>query len=194
MRTMTRLLLLLLLLVSASAWLAGCGPPGGTRSPITATPAGPAPSRIAGFAPAGPTETAMVVRVVDGDTIIVDRGRGDERVRYVGIDAPESVKPGSPVEPMGHEATVANAALVEGREVVLERDVSDRDRFDRLLRYVWLREGSGWLLVNLELVRGGYASAVSFPPDVRLQGELRVAEREARDAGRGLWGPATPQP
>jgi micrococcal nuclease len=132
--------------------------------------------------------------VVDGDTIIVDRGFGDERLRYVGIDAPESVKPGTPVAFMGHEASAANATLVAGREVVLERDVSDRDRFDRLLRYVWLPEGDGWLLVNLELVREGYASAVSFPPDVRLQDQLRAAERVARDAGLGLWGPATPLP
>ncbi len=188
MRMMKRLLLV----CSVAACLAGCGPAGGTSSPLAATPAGPAPSLIAGLAPAGPTETAIVVRVVDGDTIIVDRGLGNERLRYVGIDAPESVKPGSPVEFMGDEASAANAALVEGREVVLERDVSDRDRFDRLLRYVWLREGDGWLLVNLELVRTGYANAVSFPPDVRLQDELRTAERVARDAGLGLWGAATP--
>jgi micrococcal nuclease len=190
MRTMTRFLLLLL----ASASLAGCGPVGRPSAPATATLVSPQPSRIAGLVPAGPTETAIVVRIVDGDTIIVDRGTGAERLRYVGIDAPESVKPGSSVERMGHEASAANAALVEGREVVLERDVSDRDRFERLLRYVWLREGDGWLLVNLELVRQGYASAVSFPPDVRLQDELRAAERVARDAGLGLWGLATPPP
>ncbi len=190
MQTMTRLLVL----VSVSAWLAGCGPVGGTSAPVPVTPLIPTPTRIAGLTPAGPTETAVVVRIVDGDTIIVDRGMGDERLRYVGIDAPESVKPGSPVEFMGREASAANAALVEGREVALERDVSDRDRFDRLLRYVWLRDGDGWLLVNLELVRQGYASAVSFPPDVRLQDELRAAERVARDTGLGLWGPATPPP
>ena len=190
MRTVTRLLLL----VSVAAWLASCGTVGGSRAPITASPGGPAPTASTGLAPAGPTENAVVVRVVDGDTIIVDRGRGDERLRYVGIDTPESVKPGTPVAFMGHEASAANVALVGGREVVLERDVSDRDRFDRLLRYVWLREGESWLLVNLELVRQGYASAVSFPPDVRLQGELRAAERVARDAGLGLWGPATPLP
>jgi micrococcal nuclease len=190
MRTVTRLLLL----VSAAGWLAGCGTAGGSRGPVTASPRGSAPTASTALAPIGPTEIAVVVRVVDGDTIIVDRGRGDERLRYVGIDAPESVKPGTPVAFMGHEASAANDALVGGREVVLERDVSDRDRFDRLLRYVWLRDGEGWMLVNLELVRQGYASAVSFPPDVRLQEDLRAAERVARDAGLGLWGPATPLP
>ena len=145
-------------------------------------------------APTGPTEDARVVRVVDGDTLIVDRGSGDERLRYIGIDAPESVKPDTPVEFMGREAALANAALVEGRTVVLERDVSDRDRFGRLLRYVWLREGSDWRLVNLELVAQGYAQAVSFPPDVRRQDALRDAEASARAAGAGLWGPPTPAP
>jgi endonuclease YncB( thermonuclease family) len=143
-------------------------------------------------------ERAVVVRVVDGDTIIVDRGRGAERLRYVGIDAPESVRPDAPVEFMGHEAAAANAMLVDGREVLLERDVSDRDRFDRLLRYVWLPPAGdgdgGWLLVNLELVRMGFANAASFPPDVRLIDELRAAERAAREAGLGLWGSPAPPP
>jgi micrococcal nuclease len=192
MQTMARLCLLVTFLVTAL--VAGCGPAGEASAPVTTSPGTPAPSWSTGLAPVGPTETALVVRIVDGDTIIIDRGYGDERLRYVGIDAPESVKPDTPVAFMGHEASAANAALVAGREVVLERDVSDRDRFDRLLRYVWLREGDTWLLVNLELVRQGYASAVSFPPDVRLQDALRAAERVARDAALGLWGPATPLP
>jgi micrococcal nuclease len=189
MQTMARLRLLVMV-----AAVAGCGSDGETRGPVTIMPDTPVPSQVVGLAPTGHTETARVVRIVDGDTIVVDRGNGDERLRYVGIDAPESVKPGTPVAFMGHEASAANAALVAGREVVLERDVSDRDRFDRLLRYVWLREGDAWLLVNLELVRQGYASAVSFPPDVRLQDALRAAEQVARYSGLGLWGPATPLP
>lgn len=137
---------------------------------------------------------ARVVRVVDGDTLVIDRGHGNERLRYIGMDAPESVKPGSPVESMGREASAANAALVEGREIVLERDVSETDQYDRLLRYAWLREGDAWLMVNLELVGRGYAHVVTYPPDVRWVEELRSAERAARDAGAGLWGPATPPP
>src|SRR3954454_7687088 len=90
-----------------------------------------------GLAPTGRLEEARVVRVVDGDTLIIDRGRGSERLRYIGVNAPESVKPDTPVEFMGHEASAANRALVAGGTVWLEADVSDRDRFDRLLRYVW---------------------------------------------------------
>ena len=168
---------------------------------VAACAAGPAaPSsvpdavvRAGDLAPIGATEEARVVRVVDGDTLIVDRGQGDERLRYIGIDAPESVKPETPVEFMGHEAAVANADLVESHTVVLERDVSERDRFGRLLRYVWLREGEAWRLVNLELVEEGYAQEVSFPPDVRRQDIVRAAEADARAAGAGLWGP-TPAP
>jgi micrococcal nuclease len=173
-----------------AAVLAGCA-----GAPV-ATPASPPSSQptALGLAPTGPTEDAHVVRVVDGDTLIVDRGSGDERLRYIGIDAPESVKPDTPVEFMGTEAAQANAALVDGRAVVLERDVSDRDRFGRLLRYVWLREGEDWRLVNLELVAQGYAQAVSFPPDVRRQDVLRDAEAAARAAGAGLWGAPTPPP
>jgi micrococcal nuclease len=141
-----------------------------------------------GLRPQGPTERAQVIRVVDGDTIVVDRGQGRERVRYIGIDAPESVAPDVPVEPFGEAASKANAALVDGREVVLERDVSDVDRFGRLLRYVWLDDGGTWRLVNLELVEQGFANAGTYRPDVRWQDVLREAEREAREAGRGLWG------
>ena len=131
---------------------------------------------------------------MDGDTIVVDRGRGNERVRYIGIDTPESVKPNTPVELMAKEASAANEALVAGRDVVLERDVSDTDQYDRLLRYVWLREGDGWVFVNLELVRRGYAQVATYPPDVRWTDTFLAAQRESREAGVGLWGPVTPAP
>jgi len=133
-------------------------------------------------APAG--ETARVVRIVDGDTIDVAIAGETYRVRYIGIDAPESVRPDSPVEWMGPEASEANRRLVEGKTVRLERDVSETDRFGRLLRYVWV----GDVMINAELVRLGYANAGAYPPDVKYQEVLRRAEREARDAGRGLWG------
>ena len=116
-------------------------------------------------------------------------------MRYIGIDAPESVRPDSPVEPFGIEASAANAALVGGRSVLLERDVSDRDRFGRLLRYVWLETPDRPLFVNFELVARGFATAVTFPPDVRHVDLLRAAEREARArspralVGRGIGEP-----
>lgn len=195
--------LVALLALALALAVAGCGAP----APASPAPTGPsgAPGAsspgVAGASPAtdglrpvGATETARVVRVVDGDTLIIDRGRGSERLRYIGIDAPESVKPDTPVEFMGKEASAANAALVEGATVVLEKDVSETDRFGRLLRYVWLKDGEAWLFVDLELVRQGYAQAVTFPPDVRWVDTLRAAERVARDAGLGLWGAATPRP
>ena len=94
---------------------------------------------------------------------------------------------------MGEEATEANRALVDGREVFLERDVSETDRFGRLLRYVWTRDGDDWLFVNVALVQRGYAQAVTFPPDVRHADAFLAAQRDAAQAGRGLWS-ATPAP
>jgi micrococcal nuclease len=142
------------------------------------------------FRPVGPTVRAKVVRIVDGDTIIVRIGGRDERLRYIGMDTPETVKPGSPVEWMGPEASRANAALVEGRTVELEKDVSETDQYGRLLRYVWIVDGDRWTMVNLELVRRGFAQVETDPPDVRYADRFVAAERAARDAGVGLWGPA----
>ena len=137
----------------------------------------------------------MVVDVVDGDTIKVDLDGTVYTLRYIGIDTPEIVDPGSPVEWMGPQASAANKGLVDGETVYLERDVSETDSFGRLLRYVWLDTAAGWLMVNRELVRLGYAAAVSYPPDVRYQDLLLQAQLQARAANRGLWGPSpTPVP
>jgi len=177
----------------APASVAASGSPGESAP---APGARPSSSIGAGLAPTGPTEAAHVVRVVDGDTIVIDRGRGQEKLRYIGVDTPETVKPGSPVEWMGPEASAANRALVEGRDVVLERDVSEYDRYGRLLRYVWLRDGDAWTLVNLALVAAGYAAVVTYPPDVKYVELYLAAQAEAREAGRGLWGepPSSGQP
>ena len=133
--------------------------------------------------------------MVDGDTIKVSMAGTTYTVRYIGIDTPETVDPNSPVMWMGPEASSANERLVAGQTVTLERDVSETDRFGRLLRYVWLSTPKGWLLVNEELVRLGYASSSSYPPDVRYQDRFVAAQRKAAEAGRGLWGPTpAPQP
>ena len=140
------------------------------------------------FGPTGPTSEATVVRVIDGDTIEVSVGGGTARVRYIGIDTPETVDPRRPVGWMGPEASAANVVLVDGRSVVLERDVSETDSFGRLLRHVWVRDGDDWLLVSLALVSAGFAAVSTYPPDVRYVELFLDAQREARDAGRGLWG------
>jgi micrococcal nuclease len=175
---------------TAQPTIAQTAPPIATLVPPTATP-----EPALGAAPTGFTETATVVRVVDGDTIIVDRGHGEERLRYIGVDTPETVAPGSPVEWMGAEATAANKALVEGQSVVLEKDVSETDQYDRLLRYVWLNDGASWTLVNAQLLSLGVAQVVTYPPDVKYADIYLERQKEARDAGIGLWGPApTPEP
>jgi micrococcal nuclease len=175
----------------------GAGPTSSPSAPTeTATPTErptAEPTTELGRAPIGATTTGQVVHVVDGDTIKVEVDGEVFTVRYIGIDTPETVDPSSPVEWMGAEASAANTALVEGREVVLEKDVSEVDRFDRLLRYVWLQQGTGWLLVNFELVRLGFANSATYPPDVLYQELFLEAERDARNADRGLWS-ATPTP
>jgi micrococcal nuclease len=126
-----------------------------------------------------------VVRVVDGDTIVVAIDGEQARLRYIGIDTPETVHPDKPVEWMGPEASAANKALVEGKTVYLEKDISETDQYGRLLRYVFLEDGT---FVNAELVRLGYAQVSTYPPDVRYVDLYLEMQRAAQAAGRGLWG------
>jgi micrococcal nuclease len=133
-----------------------------------------------------PPSQATVVRVVDGDTIVVRLGTGaEEHVRYIGIDTPESVKPGTPVQCFAKEASAANARLVEGRRVRLVRDVSERDRYGRLLAYVYRADDD--LFVNERLVRDGYAIAKEYRPDTRFADRFATVMAGAKKALRGLW-------
>lgn len=131
-----------------------------------------------------PYQQAPVERVVDGDTIVVVLGGQRERLRYIGINAPEISQDGRPSACFGREASARNEQLVAGRTVGLEKDVSERDQYGRLLRYVYV----GDLMINAELVRGGYARAARYPPDVRHADLLAELQRESRGARRGLWG------
>lgn len=126
------------------------------------------------------TTTALVTRVIDGDTIELE---GGEHVRYIGINTPELAHGDQMLECFSEEARLRNEALVLGKHVTLVRDVRDRDKYGRLLRYVFV----GDTLVNETLVRDGFAYATSYPPDVTRQEILREAERAARMDGRGLW-------
>ena len=125
---------------------------------------------------------APVARVVDGDTIVL---RGGERVRYIGMDTPESVKPGTPVQCFGKAASHENARLVEGRQVRLRYDTERQDRYGRTLAYVY--RASDGLFVNAELVRRGYARQLTIPPDVAHAGLFGRLAAQARQRGRGLW-------
>jgi micrococcal nuclease len=151
------------------------------------------PTPVFGEEPTGPTQLGTVVGVADGDTIKVDVDGIVYDVRYIGVSTPEIH---GAVEWLGQEANTANANLVAGKRVLLEKDVSETDQYGRLLRHVWVENGSGWLLVNLELVRLGFATVTTFPPDVKYIDELYVpAQAGAQTAVLGLWAPApTPAP
>ena len=132
----------------------------------------------------------MVVRVVDGDTVHVRLADRVEKVRYIGIDTPETNHPTRGEEPGGRAATQVNSRLVADRAVRLEPDVQLRDRHGRLLAYVWVaRADGGELMVNAELVRLGYAQVMTVPPNVRHAAMFRTLAAEAREQRRGLWAP-----
>jgi micrococcal nuclease len=136
-----------------------------------------------------------VVKVVDGDTIEVELGGRTENVRLLGIDTPETKDPRKPVQCFGAEASAHTAELLPpGTEVRLVPDVERRDRYDRVLAYVY-RVSDG-LFVNLELARDGYADLLTYPPNVAHTAELSAAVAEARREQRGLWqacgGPGRP--
>jgi micrococcal nuclease len=125
-----------------------------------------------------------VTRVVDGDTVEVRIDGGIEDVRYIGVDTPESVKPGEPVECYALAASHFNERLVEGERVRLVFDAERRDTYGRLLAYVYL----GDRFVNAELVRRGYATTLTIEPNDRFADLFARLEQRAGAAGRGLWG------
>lgn len=144
----------------------------------------------------GGYEVARVTRVVDGDTIeveILERipgpGAGGaalgepHTVRLTGIDTPESVHPSKPVQCFGRESSAATKALLAGQEVRLVKDVEEHDRYDRLLRYVYIADE----MANARLAVNGYASAYTYPPNVRWSELFLELQRDAREKSRGLW-------
>jgi micrococcal nuclease len=167
----------LVLAVLALAFAAGCG-----RLGASIDGEGPAPSASA----AG---EATVDHVVDGDTVRVRLpGRPDtESVRLIGIDTPETNGPGGLRECFGKEASARLGELLpDGTAVRLVRDVEARDRYGRLLAYVYRKHDD--LFVNLALAEDGFAAPLSIPPNVAHRDAFVAAAAEARDEGRGLWG------
>jgi micrococcal nuclease len=139
--------------------------------------------------PAGPgipaevsCQWASVVHITDGDTVRVDLEGGQRNVpvRYIGMDTPE-VGAG---DPFAAAATVRNGELVDNRRICLERDVSETDRYGRLLRDAWLPDGR---LVNEALVREGLAVLLTIPPDVKYADRIAAAQAAARKDGVGIW-------
>lgn len=149
-----------------------------TPSPISTATATATPQPKATPTPALLGVPARVVNVIDGDTIDVEINGQIYRVRYIGVDTPERG------DPFYSEATNFNRSLVEGKTVYLQKDVSETDRYDRLLRYVYLEDGT---FVNLVLVCEGYAQVLTVPPDVAHADDFLACEQQARNAGKGLW-------
>ena len=162
--------------LAALTALSGCA---SSPAPVALPPA--APEVLTTPLPGG--TDAVVDRVVDGDTLVAS-GR---RVRLIGVDTPETVKPSSPVECFGPEASAATKALLpKGTEVRLVRDVEAKDRYDRELFYVYrARDG---LFVAGYLVRAGFARPLSIKPNTAHRTELARLSASAKAAGRGLWG------
>lgn len=182
--------------VLVGALLAACGGASTTVSSVPST-AGARPSEVpVDLAPQGPTVDGVVDRVVDGDTVHVRVGGDDLTVRMIGINTPETVKPDSPVECFGPEASDYAKAVLTGQAVTLEFDPGQgqEDRYGRTLAYVWRQTASGEpVLFNLEAVAGGYAYERQYGPTPPVwRPELQAAQQGARAAGRGLWG-ACPQ-
>lgn len=150
---------------------------------LTTTTAGCSPS-----AAAPPSDgTATIVSVTDGDTVDVDIAGDEEAVRLLGIDTPELHHPTKPVECYGAEASARTTALLPvGTKVRLVRDVEARDRYGRLLAYVY--RASDGLFVNRSLVADGYATTLDIAPNGAHAAELARLVSEARAEGRGLWG------
>jgi micrococcal nuclease len=128
-------------------------------------------------------DAVKVERVVDGDTFEVKLNGKKEKVRLIGVDTPETVKPNTPVMYYGKEASDYTKKRLQGRTIELEWDVDRTDRYDRLLAYVWI----GGELFNRTLVQEGYARIATYPPDVKYVDLFTKDQQQARSQGKGLW-------
>jgi|SRR3989344_3772732 len=129
-----------------------------------------------------PDGMTLITKVVDGDTVEIE---GGARVRLIGIDTPETVDPRKPVQCFGLQASDYTKSLLAGVAVKLEKDIEDKDKYNRLLRYIYLADGT---FINLKLVADGYASAYPYPPNIAHAVEFREAQANARESKLGLWG------
>lgn len=124
--------------------------------------------------------SVFVERIIDGDTIITDE---EERIRYIGMNTPETVHPSKPVEFFGEESSRRNTELVEGKIIELEFDIEETDRYGRTLAYVWL----GGEMINAKLLAEGYAQVSTYPPNVKYVDYFLFLQEEARINEMGLW-------
>jgi micrococcal nuclease len=129
-----------------------------------------------------PGEDATVTRVIDGDTVEVRIANERFSLRYIGVDSAEINR--KPLQCFAKEAQAFNRQLVLNKPVRLEKDINETDKFGRLLRYVYLQDGR---MVNAELVKSGYAQAITYPPDVKYAEQFAALQTQARETGAGLW-------
>jgi endonuclease YncB( thermonuclease family) len=175
-------LALLAVLPAGCGYLGGVAGGGGGAGPGLATSAA---ERASWPDPPRDAVSAEVRRVTDGDTFVATvRGR-QERIRVIGVDTPESVAPNRPDEPFGEESAEFARRHLSGETVRLAGDAQPRDRYGRMLAYVWLADGTFW---NALLVAEGYAQQLTVPPNVTYAGLFGRLVREARSGNRGLWG------
>ncbi len=134
-------------------------------------------------------EGYLVTKVVDGDTFEVLIEGKLYRVRLIGVDTPETVHPSQPKGCFGAEASAETKRLLTGKRVILEKDVSENDKYNRLLRYAYVGNGNGQLIfVNDYLVREGFAQVLTYPPDVAFNEQFLAAQTQAKNLKKGLWG------
>lgn len=141
-------------------------------------------------------EKVTVTKHVDGDTVYIKRQDGtEEKLRFIGVNTPETKHPTKGVEFYGKEASNYTKKELSGKTIYLEKDVSDKDRYDRLLRYIWLQEPTEInekeireKMFNARLLLDGYAQVSTFPPDVKYQDIFLKLQEEARESNKGLWG------
>jgi micrococcal nuclease len=149
-----------------------------TTKTVTARPSAQSPNATAAV-----PHTAMVTRVVDGDTAHVRYRGADVTIRFIGVDTPETVAPGQPVECYGPEASAFTTKELTAKPVHLEFDVDRIDPYGRTLAYIWVHNR----LFNETLVRDGYATVATYPPDTKYVQRFAAAQHDARDGNRGLW-------
>ncbi|MCY7751677.1 thermonuclease family protein [Bacillus inaquosorum] len=143
--------------------------------------------------PSGTTEKTVdlsdkievtVIRVIDGDTFIADVNGTEERIRLILVDTPETVHPTKEVQPYGKEASAFTKKQLENQSVYLEYDQEKRDKYDRLLAYVFLKDGTSF---NKILLEKGYARLAVFPPNIKYEDEYKQAEEAAKNEKIGIW-------
>ena len=122
-------------------------------------------------------------RIIDGDTIEVEIGGKTEKIRYIGIDTPEMTGP----EPWAEEAKAFNAKLLKDRKLSIEFDAQERDKYGRLLGYVYAKDDDSELMVNAQLIRYGYAVLMTIPPNVKYVERFKAAQKKAQEEKLNIW-------